>query len=130
MSAWWFTPGWIWVIFVILFILTLSIRLASLFFGPKKDSKIAKVEAIQLASQICENAQRIRNIKVRGMVILDLRADSDEMEEVYLAFPRKHPDFYELESLESLAFIRFKLNREPIRKLKPYDATTYLRLKK
>ena len=130
--------GWRLIVFIGLMFMTACIGLAAFLRGMRifgeQDSKEARQAAMELAARICGTPQRVRNNKwhrpPKGMLDLELRANSEEMQEARLLFPQKHPDFKELVHIQQFSQIEFELQKEPIKGVEPQDAIAYLRLKK
>ena len=121
------SPGWLILFaFVAIFLLTVPRVL-----WPKSDRSTEREKSIELAKLVASWPQRIRSRSLPGMLVLSLRANSEEMEEAQLVFPPSHPDFERLKAMEASGFaqIHFDFQEEPIPKVEPNDAVAYLRLR-
>lgn len=131
-QVWWHNSGWIIIFFIATAIFGTAAGLIQLAF-PKVDRDKERLGSIELAKSICSFRQRVSRVKVyspRGMLIIDLVADDEEMKEIHLAFDREHPDFEHLAEITGFGVLRFDFQETPIPGLNPQDATAYLRLKK
>ncbi len=98
---------------------------------PKKDRVKERNASMDLAKRICENRQRVCKIAEYpppGMLAIQLRADTDTMDEFYLLFPQNHPNFESLRQLTRVSIVAFEFCADAVAGSEQ-DAIAYLRLK-
>jgi hypothetical protein len=88
----------------------------------------ARASAKAFAETISRSHLRVRSVSVPGMLVLSLRTDVPEIEDVELYFLPAHPSFAELSKLVPLEVIYFEYLADPLSGAEPTDATAYLRL--
>lgn len=128
------SPGWSVIFLIALVIMTACVRIGAIVSVSIKEWRKANPDpGRKLAQHICEFQQCVTKIEVYpppGMLVLEIRALSDEMEEARLYFSRRHPDFPELEALSRMDRVWFDVRAEPVKGIPKDDAVAHLRLRR